>query len=278
MEMTEPFPDCEMQTSSGEWEKVMSMDELKEKTNEELFDLYRKENDEGIKQILRQELTLRYLFIVKAIAYQMRDLYISFTQPEDIINEGVLEIMKGIDRYDPARDNKFDTFISQRIRGMVIDLMRKNDWMPRNFHRDRKNLEEIQTKLTEKLGRAPTDEEVAAEADINIKKLRKIRSMSTMVNVLSLDMTYDDTDEAVLQVPTEDEGVLPEASLMNKETTRQLASCIDRLAEKEKMIISLYYVDNLNMSQIADVMEISQPRVSQLHAQAIRKLQKLMRE
>ena len=276
--MTEPFPDCEMQTSSGEWEKVMSMDELKEKTNEELFDLYRKENDEGIKQILRQELTLRYLFIVKAIAYQMRDLYISFTQPEDIINEGVLEIMKGIDRYDPARDNKFDTFISQRIRGMVIDLMRKNDWMPRNFHRDRTNLEEIQTKLTEKLGRAPTDEEVAAEADIDIKKLRKIRSMSTMVNVLSLDMTYDDTDEAVLQVPTEDEGVLPEASLMNKETTRQLASCIDRLAEKEKMIISLYYVDNLNMSQIADVMEISQPRVSQLHAQAIRKLQKLMRE
>ena len=276
--MTEPFPDCEMQTSSGEWEKVMSMDELKEKTNEELFDLYRKENDEGIKQILRQELTLRYLFIVKAIAYQMRDLYISFTQPEDIINEGVLEIMKGIDRYDPARDNKFDTFISQRIRGMVIDLMRKNDWMPRNFHRDRKNLEEIQTKLTEKLGRAPTDEEVAAESDIDIKKLRKIRSMSTMVNVLSLDMTYDDTDEAVLQVPTEDEGVLPEASLMNKETTRQLASCIDRLAEKEKMIISLYYVDNLNMSQIADVMEISQPRVSQLHAQAIRKLQKLMRE
>ncbi|MDD5867596.1 MAG: FliA/WhiG family RNA polymerase sigma factor [Lachnospiraceae bacterium] len=276
--MTEPFSDCKMQTSSGEWEKVMSMDELKEKTNEELFDLYRKENDEGIKQILRQELTLRYLFIVKAIAYQMRDLYISFTQPEDIINEGVLEIMKGIDRYDPARDNKFDTFISQRIRGMVIDLMRKNDWMPRNFHRDRKNLEEIQTKLTEKLGRAPTDEEVAAEADIDIKKLRKIRSMSTMVNVLSLDMTYDDTDEAVLQVPTEDEGVLPEASLMNKETTRQLASCIDRLAEKEKMIISLYYVDNLNMSQIADVMEISQPRVSQLHAQAIRKLQKLMRE
>lgn len=276
--MTEPFPDCKMQTISGEWEKVMSMDELKEKTNEELFDLYRKENDEGIKQILRQELTLRYLFIVKAIAYQMRDLYISFTQPEDIINEGVLEIMKGIDRYDPARDNKFDTFISQRIRGMVIDLMRKNDWMPRNFHRDRKNLEEIQTKLTEKLGRAPTDEEVAAEADIDIKKLRKIRSMSTMVNVLSLDMTYDDTDEAVLQVPTEDEGVLPEASLMNKETTRQLASCIDRLAEKEKMIISLYYVDNLNMSQIADVMEISQPRVSQLHAQAIRKLQKLMRE
>lgn len=276
--MTEPFSDCKMQTISGEWEKVMSMDELKEKTNEELFDLYRKENDEGIKQILRQELTLRYLFIVKAIAYQMRDLYISFTQPEDIINEGVLEIMKGIDRYDPARDNKFDTFISQRIRGMVIDLMRKNDWMPRNFHRDRKNLEEIQTKLTEKLGRAPTDEEVAEEADIDIKKLRKIRSMSTMVNVLSLDMTYDDTDEAVLQVPTEDEGVLPEASLMNKETTRQLASCIDRLAEKEKMIISLYYVDNLNMSQIADVMEISQPRVSQLHAQAIRKLQKLMRE
>ena len=97
-----------------------------------------------------------------------------------------------------------------------------------------------------------------------------------MVNVLSLDMTYDENDEAVLQVPTEDISVQPERNFMRGETVRILADAINSLQEKEKMIISLYYVDNLNMSQIASVMDISQPRVSQLHAHAVKKLRKIM--
>ncbi|MCR4654221.1 MAG: FliA/WhiG family RNA polymerase sigma factor [Eubacterium sp.] len=249
---------------------------VEEKTNEELFYLYRNATDDNDRKILRQELTMRYLYIVKAIAYQMRDMYIGFTQPDDIINEGVLEIMKGIDRYDPDRDNKFDTFISRRIRGMVIDLMRKNDWMPRNFHRDRRTIEDTVQELSEKLGRTPTDEETAHKLGIEVKKLQKVRTMTTMVNVLSLDMTYDENDEAVLQVPTEDISVQPERNFMRGETVRILADAINSLQEKEKMIISLYYVDNLNMSQIASVMDISQPRVSQLHAQAVKKLRKIM--
>ena len=184
--------------------------------------------------------------------------------------------MKGIDRYDPDRDNKFDTFISRRIRGMVIDLMRKNDWMPRNFHRDRRTIEDTVQELSEKLGRTPTDEETAHKLGIEVKKLQKVRTMTTMVNVLSLDMTYDENDEAVLQVPTEDISVQPERNFMRGETVRILADAINSLQEKEKMIISLYYVDNLNMSQIASVMDISQPRVSQLHAQAVKKLRKIM--
>ena len=102
-------------------------DELKEKTNEELFALYFEEKQQQVKQ----ELTLRYVYIVRAIAAQMRSLYSGTMQMEDIVNEGVIAIMKGIDRYDPEKDNKFETFISRRIRGMVIDLVRKNDWMPR---------------------------------------------------------------------------------------------------------------------------------------------------
>lgn len=246
--------------------------EIKEKSNDELFREYRKTKSREI----RQELTLRYLYIVKSIAFQMREMYSSFMQPEDIINEGVIEIMKGIDRYDPDKDNKFDTFISRRIRGMVIDLMRKNDWMPRNYHKDRKSIEDAIVQLTETLGRTPTDEEAAACVGMEVKKLQKIRTMSTMVNVLSLDMTYDDNDDPLLQVPTDDVSVQPEKSFMQGETLRMLAKAIGELAEKERMIISLYYVDNLNMSQIADVMEISQPRVSQLHSQAIRKLKKAM--
>lgn len=111
----------------------MGINEYQEKTNEELFLLYCETHD----GMIRQALTLRFVYIVKAVAFQMRDLYSDFMQMEDIVNEGVIEVMKAIDRYDPTRDNKFESYVSRRVRGMVIDIMRKNDWMPRSFHKSR---------------------------------------------------------------------------------------------------------------------------------------------
>lgn len=251
---------------------------IKEKTNEDLFALYAKENDPEQKDLIRKELTLRYMYIVKAVAVQMHDLYANFAQTEDIINEGILELMRGIDRYRPERDNKFDSFISRRIRGMVIDYIRKNDWMPRSFHKECKTIEEARSKLAAQYGRTPTDTEVAREIGMEQDHIRKVDSMRSMVNVLSLDMTFDESDDAMLQVPTDDILAQPEKYYIKKETVRLLAKGVESLSDKEKMIISLYYVDNLNMTQIAEVMEISQPRVSQLHTQAIRKLKKYMME
>ena len=167
---------------------MQQLDELKEKTNEELFDLYQKDQS-------KQELTLRYVYIVRAIAVQMHNLYSGIMQMEDIINEGVIAIMKGIDRYDPEKDNKFETFISRRIRGMVIDLVRKNDWMPRDYHRQNKSIETARLHLAETLKRQPTDEEIARHLQMDLKKCQKIQRMSAMVNVLSLDMMTGDDDE-----------------------------------------------------------------------------------
>lgn len=248
--------------------------ELADKTNEELFRMYRDTKDPKI----RQELTLRYLYIVKTVAYQMRDMYSGFAQMEDIVHEGVIELMRGIDRYDIDKDNKFDTFISRRIRGMVIDLMRKNDWMPRNYHRDRTAIEDGIQALTEKLGRTPSNQEVADSIGMDLQRYERIQSMVSMVNVMSLDMTYNDQDDQMLQVADDNDSVQPEKNFMKGETVRMLADAVDKLQDKEKKVISLYYVDNLNMSQIAEVMGISQPRVSQLHAQAIKKLRKMMTE
>lgn len=250
----------------------MGSEALAEKTNEELFSVYRKTHDPAI----RQELTLRYVYIVKAVAYQMRDMYTGSMQPEDIINEGVIEIMKAIDRYDEERDNKFETFISRRIRGMVIDLIRKNDWMPRNYHKDLRTIDDARDAYTRKNGHAPTDEELADSLHMDVKRVQKIQRMQTMTNVLSLDMTYDDQEQALLQVPTKNIDEQPEKSFLRGEMTSTLAHAIDQLKDNEKMVISLYYVEELNMNQIAEVMEISQPRVSQLHSSAIKKLKKYM--
>ena len=134
---------------------------------------------------------MRYVYIVRSIAYQMREMYHDFMQTDDIVNEGVIEIMRAIERYDENRDNKFETYLSRRIRGMVIDMMRKNDWLPRNFHRDSRSIENANLELGTRLGRAPSDEELAEYLNMNVKKLQKIQRMSNMVNVLSLDMTSD---------------------------------------------------------------------------------------
>ena len=245
---------------------------LEEKSNEELFLLYKESHAQEVKQ----ELTMRYVYIVRSIAYQMREMYHDFMQTDDIVNEGVIEIMRAIERYDETRDNKFETYISRRIRGMVIDMMRKNDWLPRNFHRDSRSIENANLELSTRLGRAPSDEELADYLNMNVKKLQKIQRMSNMVNVLSLDMTYDEGNEALLQIPSKDRSVQPEFSFMQKENVRALTAAIESLQEKEKLVISLYYVEELNMNQIAEVMEISQPRVSQLHSIALRKPRKYM--
>ncbi len=252
---------------------MVQTDYLEEKTNEELLEMYRAEGRIEIKQAL----VLRYLYIVKTIANQMRNVYTGSLQMEDIINEGVIAIMKGIDRYDPERDNKFETFISRRIRGMIIDLVRKNDWMPRDFRKQVKAMEEQQAVLGRKLGRLPSDEEVASAMGMDIRKYRKLQRMSVMMNVLSLDMITDDEGEhQSLQLSSGDVESQPERAFLKVESRQVLAEAINSLKEKEKMVVSLYYVEELNMGQIAQILGVSEPRISQIHSSAIRKLKAYM--
>ncbi|MCI8854295.1 MAG: FliA/WhiG family RNA polymerase sigma factor [Lachnospiraceae bacterium] len=248
---------------------MFQTENLKDKTNEELLALYQKSGELSIKQ----ELVMRYLYIVKTIASQMRGVYAGSLQMEDIINEGVIAIMKGIDRYDPERDNKFETFISRRIRGMIIDLVRKNDWMPRDFRKQVRLMEETRLKM----GSDATDEEIAEHIGMDVKKYRKIQSMSVIMNVLSLDMLVDDEEEhQSLQISSKDLSSQPEKAFLREESRQILAEAVSSLKEKEQMVISLYYVEELNMGQIAGILGVSEPRISQIHSNAIRRLKAYM--
>lgn len=248
---------------------MLQTEKLRDKTNEELLALYQESGELSIKQ----ELVMRYLYIVKTIASQMRGVYAGSLQMEDIINEGVIAIMKGIDRYDPERDNKFETFISRRIRGMIIDLVRKNDWMPRDFRKQVRLMEEARIAL----GGDPTDEEIAASIGMDVKKYRKIQRMSVIMNVLSLDMLVDDEEEhQSLQLSSKDTGSQPEKAFLQEESRQLLAEAVSSLKEKEQLVISLYYVEELNMGQIAQILGVSEPRISQIHSGAIRKLKEYM--
>ena len=249
------------------------MDDLTHKTNEELFALYKKEQCPEI----RRELTMRYLYIATSVARQMYDIYSSSMQMEDAVNEGVLAIMRGIDSYDPDKNVKFSTYISPRIKGVMLDYMRKQEWMPRGYRKQLSMIEDAMQELENELGRPPTKEEVAECTGMNLKRCQRILSLRSMSLVQSLDMLMQDEKTSQgSQIPSTDVDGQPEDSFLRNEEMSLLRDAVSTLDEKEKIILSLYYVEKLKMEQIGQVIGISQPRISQIHTSALRKLRKIM--
>lgn len=253
----------------------MSTQELyNEKSNEELLKLYKETGSLEIKQ----EIVMRYIYLVKSIALQMRDIYLSFVQVDDIVNEGVIAIMSAIDKFDVDKNVKFETYISKRIKGMIIDLARKQDWVPRSTRKNTRDIEEAITTLYNKLGYYPSVQEVTGYLDITPEKYHETMRKAALFNILSLDMVLAEAqgNEVGAKLSQHDVHEQPEAQLLKKELTEILAEGIHALKENEQLVISLYYIEELNMRQIADVLQVSEPRVSQIHANAIKKLRKHM--
>lgn len=248
----------------------------KEKNNEELLQEYKQTKCLGIKQ----ELVMRYIYLVKSIAIQMRDIYMNFAQIDDIVNEGVIAIMAAIDKYDPEKNVKFETYISKRLKGMIIDLARKNDWVPRTTRKNSRDIEDAVTMLYNELGYYPSVQEVADYLEISVEKYQEVVRKSALFNILSLDMVLAEAQENGIStgIPAGEEREQPEQQLLRAELAEILAEAIGKLKEKEQLVISLYYVEELNMRQIADVLDVSEPRVSQIHSNAIKKLRKYMQK
>lgn len=245
-------------------------------TNEELMELYQETGNQEIKK----ELTLRYLYIVKSIAVQMRDVYLSFSQVDDIINEGVIVLMKAIDKFDASKNAKFETYVSRRIRGMIIDIARKQDWVPRNVRKSCKEVQELATDMYAQNGVLPTLEEMAEIVGQKPEKLQRMMGKMNLFSVLSLDMVLEESQEKqrMSGLAASEYAKPPEEQYLENEFHQTLRDGISALKEKEQMVISLYYVEELNMKEIAAVMEVSEPRISQIHAGAIQKLKKYMEQ
>ncbi len=254
----------------------MEKEKMDQMSNEELLRLYQETGSD----IMKRELTLRYLYIVRSIAVQMRDVYLGFTQIEDIVNEGVIVLMKALDKYDASKNARFETYASRRIRGMIIDIARKQDWIPRNVRKTCKEIQDKTMELYMENGEAPTDREIAEELGISESRLTNVMGKMNLFSVLSLDMVMEESQEKqkVSGVLASDFNTQPEEQYLENEFRQTLKEGIQSLKEKEQIVISLYYVEELNMKEIAKVMDVSEPRISQIHATAIRKLQQYMQQ
>lgn len=240
-----------------------------EMTNEELLEKYGETKDLKIKQ----EIALRYVHVVRTIALQMRDVYAGFTQIDDIVQEGIIVLMKQIDKYDKTKNAKFETYLSRRLRGMIIDIARKQDRGSRNIRKGMKDIENAIAELTIQNGKVPDSKMVAEYLNLPYDKYTEILRKNNQLSVVSLDMIIEEAQEKrTLKLPVANLEAQPEESLLKEELLNVLESGIQLLKEKERLVISLYYVEELNMKEIARVLEVSEPRVSQLHSSAIQKL------
>ena len=244
--------------------------EIEAMATADLLALYKQTGDEELKW----PLVLRYEGLIKSAALQIRGVYSSFAQVDDIVSEGILTLLSSIDKFDPEKGIKFETYVAKRIRGMVIDLARKQDWLPRNIRQRAKEIDSAVSDLANELGRFPTDQEVAGHLGIPTDKYQKEAARVALSNTLSLDALMDarDLEGHRFEVSTEDPTVQPETVLEEQELQETLAQGISELQENEQIVLSLYYEKNLHMKEIAQVMGVSEPRISQNHSPALQTL------
>lgn len=255
---------------------MTSQNSFSDKNNEELLLEYKASHDLSIKQ----ELTLRYLPIVKRVAIQMRDVYVSFAQLDDIVNEGVLAIMTAIDKFDPEMNVKFESYIAKRIRGLVIDIARKRDWVPRGTRKSVKNIDIVTNNLYNELCREPSDQEIADELHLTKEQYYEELRKNNLFHVVSLDMILDESTERTFmgELPSGDESMIPENRYLDEERKEHLREGIRHLRENEQLVISLYYQQEINIKSIAQIMRVSEPRISQIHGNALKKLRQYMEQ
>ena len=243
-------------------------------TTEELFALYRESGD----QQLKWEIAMRYTGLIKSIALQIRGVFCSFTQLDDIINEGLIVLAEAVDKFDPEK-GRFEVYVAKRIRGMIVDLARQQDWVPRTVRQRAQRIELAATELYNETGRYPSDAQIAEHLGMSIEEYQETLTNSSLHSILSLQELFESSDLWPSDPGTE-EGAQssPEQRLMDEELTETLAKAIGGMKENEQLVLSLYYEKNLKMKDIAAVMDITPPRVSQIHARAVQKLKVMMEQ
>lgn len=225
-------------------------------------------------QELKWPLVLRYVGLIKSIALQICGVYSNFAQVDDIINEGVIALMSAVDKFDLEKGVKFETYVAKRIRGMIIDLARRQDWLPRSVRKRAREIDQTIAELYSSLGRFPTDGEICAKLGITPTKYQEDLVNTALCNVMSLESLFESREQGDTGIafPYSDASAQPDQLLQEKELQESLQEGIRSLRQNEQMVLSLYYEKELNMREIAQIMGVSEPRISQVHSKAIQKL------
>ncbi len=231
---------------------------------------YRKE--QAFSEQSKKEIIIEYAPVIKNIAIRCAKRFAPYISIEDMINVGVIGLIDAIEKYNESLGVKFRTYAEYRIRGAMLDELRKFDWVPRSMRDKIKALERVFTRLEQKFSRTPTTDELAQEMGVPVERVHSILFNSAKCSLISLNELEDNSairekkylPSILLQ---SDDEIIAKLNLENLKII--LSKVIDNLPEKEKLIISLYYYDEITMKEIGDILGVTESRVSQIHSKAL---------
>lgn len=234
-----------------------------------------KQDTSGVDGKLRDQLIMDYAPLIRFVAQRIAARLPSNIDIDDLISAGVIGLMDAIEKYDPSRDNKFKTYAEFRIRGAILDELRSQDWVPRSVRDKAKKIEKTYAELEQKFGRAVSDTEISGALGVELDEYYDMVAKVKAVTLLSIDELSGPNQhdrKSLLECLENSNSKNPFTQLKSKGIRELLVKNIEDLPEKQKLVLSLYYYEDLNLKEIGKILDVTESRVSQLHTQAVEKL------
>lgn len=225
---------------------------------------------------IREKIILEYAQLVKVVAGRLV-MYLGYNvEYEDLVSYGMFGLIDAIDKFDIRKGYKFETYASLRIRGAILDQIRKNDWIPRTVRQRQKQIDAAIKEIELKTGHPATDEEIAQSLGITNDELLEWQGQMKCTNLVSLNEFMESGAEVPSDAYSPGHFATPEEAMENSEMKNMLIESLEKLTEKEKKVILLYYYEELTLKEISSVLEVTESRVSQLHTRALQKMKEVL--
>ena len=225
---------------------------------------------------LREKIIIEYSPLVKLVAGRL-SMYLGYNvEYEDLVSYGIFGLIDAIDKFDYGKNVKFETYASLRIRGAILDQIRKMDWIPRSVRQKQKKIDAECAKIAAEFGRAATDEELAAELEVSVDEYYSWQGQAKISNIVSLEEFVEQGSEVRMDAIANSHFEQPEKVIEKTELAQKISEAMSELTEKENRVVTLYYYEEMTLKEISNVLEVSESRVSQLHTKALVKLKKYL--
>ncbi len=223
-------------------------------------------------QINKDQLVQRFAPLVKRIAYHLMARLPSSVQVDDLVQNGMMGLLDAINRFEAGMGAQFETYAAQRVRGAMLDGLRENDWLPRSLRRDFRRIEVAIAQLEQEFGRSPSEKELADALAMSLGEYQKMLQEARGYQLISFEDMVEEGDEDFLERHFTDDSGEPSKILEDQGLHQSLVKGIESLPEREKLMMALYYEQDLNLREIGEVMGVTESRVCQLHTQAVARL------
>ncbi|MCI8372780.1 MAG: FliA/WhiG family RNA polymerase sigma factor [Lachnospiraceae bacterium] len=221
---------------------------------------------------IREKIIIEYAPLVKVVAGHLHMYLGHNVEYDDLVGYGVFGLIDAVDKYDTDKEVKFETYASLRIRGSILDHIRKMDWIPRTLRQKQKKMDSVIKEIETETGKTATDQQIAERLDISVEELQEWYTKMKGTTLISLNEYIDQGSEIQMDASRNSHFETPEKVMENQDIKRILAESMENLTEKERKVILFYYYEELTLKEISRILEVSESRVSQLHTRALEKL------